>query len=297
MSTKARDEEQTEATFVFKGTVQQVKSTTVKNIVPTDQTLVVTVDQIITAPRLLAKWGGRSITVQLSGRQTAQPGQELIFHTYGWVFGDGLAVHSVKQEAVKRRHLTLLSVGGDPVEHRRSQSVQKRYAESEVVVSGQVATVRLPPESRPRAGRTRTAAAAATITGPVSEHAPHWREAVIHIDDVHKGSADQKELVIRFPASMDVRWYRAPKFQPGQQGHFMLHKTKIKNKSPKKGTKAGAKAGAKGALHIGGAALAADESSASEEVYTALHPMDYQPYGESGGINSLLESSTDEQEG
>jgi hypothetical protein len=290
MSTKARDEEQTEATFVFKGTVQQVKSATVKNIVPTDQTIVVTVDQIITAPRLLAKWGGRRITVQLGKRQTAQPGQELIFHTYGWVFGDGLAVHSVKQEAVKRRHITVLSAGGDPVEHRRQQLVQKRFTESEIVVSGQVATVRLPAESRPRAGRTRTAAVA---TGPVSEHTPHWREAVIHIDDVHKGSPDQKEMIIRFPASMDVRWYRAPKFQPGQQGHFMLHKTKIKNKSTKKGTKAGAK----GAMHIGRAAPAAVESSEGEEVYTALHPMDYQPYGESGGISSLLESSTDEQEG
>jgi hypothetical protein len=293
MSTKARDEQHTEATFVFKGTVQQVKGCTVKNIVPTDQTLVVTVDQIITAPRLLAKWGGRRITVQLSGRQTAQPGQALIFHTYGWVFGDGLAVQSVRQEAVKRSHITLLSAGGDPVEHRRSQSVQKRFTESEVVISGQVATVRLPAESRPRSGRRRAAATATSTAGPVSEHTPHWREAVIHVDDVHKGTHDQKEIVIRFPASTDVRWYRAPKFQPGQQGHFMLHKTKVKNKSAKKGTRAAAR----GVTRVGGAAAAADDSAEGEEVYTALHPMDYQPYGESGGIGSLLESSTDEQEG
>src|SRR5215213_3061761 len=125
MATKARDKEKVEASFVFKGTVQQVRSTTVKNVEPTDQTLVVTVDQILTAPRLLAKWEGRRITVQLSGRQTAQPGQELIFHSYGWVFGDGLAVQSVRQEAVKRSHITMLSAGQEPVEHRRRLAVQR----------------------------------------------------------------------------------------------------------------------------------------------------------------------------
>jgi hypothetical protein len=290
MPSKASKEKPTEPTFVFKGTVQKVKSATMKDIVPTDQTLVVIVDQIITAPRLLAKLGGRRITVQLSGRQTAQPGQQMIFYTYGWMFGDGIAVQAVKQEAVKRSHITLLSAGGDPVENRRDQAVQKRFTESETVVSGQVATVRLPSESGPRAGRTR-AATTQVITGPVSEHDPHWREAVIHIDSVHKGSQDKTEMVIRFPSSMDVRWYRAPKFQPGQQGHFMLHKMSIKKKSTKKSIKAGAK----GATHAAG--LGAAEEPEGEEVYTALHPMDYQPYGESGGISSLLESDTDKQEG
>jgi hypothetical protein len=289
MPTKSSDVQPTEPTFIFKGTVQQVKSATIKNIDLTNQTLVVTVDQIISAPRLLAKWGGRRITVQLSGQQTAQPGQELIFHTYGWVFGDGLAVQAVKQEAVKRSHITMLSTGEDPVERRRNQAVQRRFDEAQMVVSGQVATVRLPAESWPRAGRTRTAATSA-VAGPVSEHTPHWREAVIHIDDVHKGSHDKPEVVIRFPASMDVRWYRAPKFQPGQQGHFMLHRTKITTKSAKKSTKA-----AGGAMHA--AAPAAPAEAEGEEVYTALHPMDYQPYGETGGINSLIESKTDEQSG
>lgn len=291
MPTKGRNDEETEPTFVFKGTVQEVKSATIENLSPNDQTLVVTVDQIIAAPRLLAKSGGRRITVQLSGRQTARPGQEFIFHTYGWIFADGIAVRSVKQEAVKRSHITMLSAGGDPVEHRRNQTVQKRFAEAEVIVSGQVATVRLPAESRPRAGRLRAATTrtAAVVAEPVSEHSPHWREAVIHIDSVHKGSQEKREMIIRFPASMDVRWYRAPKFQPGQQGHFMLHKTKIRKKSTRKPTKAGGKGGVR--------AAAIAEEPEGEEVYTALHPMDYQPYGESGGINSLLESKTDEQEG
>ena len=286
MTTKSPNMQQTEPTFVFKGTVQKVKGATMKNIELTDQTLVVTVDQIISAPRLLAKWSGRRITVQLSGRQTVQPGQELIFHTFGWVFGEGLAVQAVKQEAVKRSHLALLSAGDDPVERLLNQVLQRRFGEAEIVVSGQVATVRLPAESQSNAGRTRAAAASA-ITGPFSEHTPHWREAVIHIDDVHKGKHDKPEVVIRFPASMDVRWYRAPKFQPGQQGHFMLHKTTITTGSARKSTKS-----PKGATRA-----AALEEAEGEEVYTALHPMDYQPYGETGGINSLLKRNTGEQSG
>jgi len=110
---------------------------------------------------------------------------------------------------------------------------------------------------------------------------------------VHKGSHDKPVVVIRFPASTDVRWYRAPKFQPGQQGHFMLHKTNITKKSTKKrATKAAA-----GATHAAALEAAAPEEAEAEEVYTALHPIDYQPYGEAGGINSLIEANTDGQSG
>jgi hypothetical protein len=70
----------------------------------------------------------------------------------------------------------------------------------------------------------------------------------------------------------------------------MVNRTKVEKKDAGKG-------GAKGAAHAASFSLATEEPSEVEEVYTALHPMDYQPYGEAGGINSLIESETEGSEG
>jgi hypothetical protein len=274
------------ATFIFQGTVQRAKSAAMKNVEVNDQTIVVTVDQVLEAPKSLAKFGGNEITVQLSGRQKAEPGQTMIFHTNGWIFGDSVAVQCVKLEEVKRSHAGLLNRGGDPVEHRRNQVVQKRFADADTVVSGTVAIVKLPGASAAR-GRSMRAVDEPVVTGPISEHNPHWREAVITIDEKHKGSAGQNEMVIQFPSSTDVRWFKAPKFTPGQQGYFMLRKTKVSKKGK-------VKKAAKGARAMRGVAT---ETLEAEEVYTALHPEDFQPYSDPGGIKRILDSSGDETDG
>lgn len=257
-------------TFVFQGTIEGVKRATMKEVPVDNRTVIVTVDQVIEAPKSLARFGGHRITVQLSGSQKVQQGQVFIFHTHGWIFGDSVAVQSVKQEPIKlaKSHAALLSRGGDPVMHRRNRETEKRFESAQVVVTGRVTAVRLPAETK-ALGRTK----GASMTKPVSEHSAHWREAVVEIDDVHKGTHAKKGVVVRFPASTDVRWYKAPKFQPGQQGFFMLHKTELE-----KGAKPAAKGKAKAA------------KPEVVEAYTALHPLDFQPYSDPGGVRRIIES-------
>jgi len=204
----------------------------------------------------------------------------LIFHTHGWIFGASVAVLSVKEERVgeTRSHAALLSRGGDPVVHRQNRRVKHRFSNADVVVSGRVTMVRIPPEAAGAsraASRSRSAANTPEPVGPISEHTPHWREAHIEIDDVHKGEHRSNTVVIRFPASTDVRWYKAPKFQPGHQGFFMLRKHKLDNEEPTKRVRKAAK-------------KAAAEPPA--EVFTALHPADFQPYAQPGGVRRILES-------
>ena len=256
-------------TFVFKGTVQELKSTTMKEVPVSARTIVVSVDQVLEAPKNLAKLGGHKVTVQLSGKQKARVGQEMIFYTQGWIFGHGVAVQSLNEEPImqSKAHAALLSRGGDPVAHKRSREVQERFDSADMVVSGKVTAVRL------LADAIKQSKAGTTPPGPVSEHSPHWREAVIEIDEVHKGKHTKKNVVIRFPASTDVRWYKAPKFEAGHQGYFMLHKTPIA-----KGT---APRAAKGK---------ARKPEAAEDVYTALHPLDFQPYSQPGGVRQIIES-------
>jgi len=267
-----------DATFLFKGTIRAVKSATMPDVPVDKNTVIAMVDQVLEAPSNLAKMGGHRVTVRLSGRRKVAVGDELIFHAHGWIFGASVAVQSLKEEPLKdtRAHSALLSRGGDPVVHRHNRQVQNRFSTADIVVSGRVTMVRIPEGSTaaPATRRSRTKAAtssAAAPVGPVSEHAPHWREAHIEIDDVHKGEHSSRNVVIRFPASTDVRWYKAPKFQPGHQGFFMLRKHKLSESGSVRRTKV-------------------SRSAAAAEVFTALHPADFQPYTQPGGVRRIIEN-------
>jgi len=87
-----------------------------------------------------------------------------------------------------------------------------RFAAADVVVSGRVGELRADPPSGPRG----------KIQLPVTEHDPQWREAVVLVTAVHKGRRVPRSIRVRFPASTDVAWARAPKLHAGQQGTFLL---------------------------------------------------------------------------
>jgi hypothetical protein len=276
----------TDVTFLFKGTIREVKAATMAEVPVDKNTVTAMVDQVLEAPANLAKLGGHRVTIRLSGRTKVAVGDELIFHSHGWIFGPSVAVISMKEERIKetRTHTALLSRGGDPVAHRQNRRVKQRFSNADVVVSGRVTMIRIPPEAT-SATRAASRAASAADTpepmGPISEHTPHWREAHIEIDDVHKGEHNSSTVLIRFPASKDVRWYKAPKFEPGHQGFFMLRKhTSTEPKAaPTKGRRKAAK----------------KKAATTAEHFTALHPADFQPYTQPGGVRRIIESKNDDE--
>ena len=270
-------------TFVFKGTIKKLKSASMKDVPVDDRTVVVTVNQIIEAPPALADYNGQDITVQLGGRQKVRAGQELIFHTTSWMFGESIAVRSLTEEPVTGRSAAMLSAADDPVDRRAQREKRGRFDAADLVVSGKVVAVRLPAGTAQRSRAASLDASDQAPRGPVSEHDPKWREAVIQVDEVHKGSHKKKQVVVRFPASKDVMWYGAPKFHPGQQGFFMLHKSKTEKPKAKRGKKQSGK--------VAEAAVADSEVGVSE-AYTALDQTDFQPYNEPGGVKTIIDSES-----
>ena len=87
-----------------------------------------------------------------------------------------------------------------------------RFAAADVVVSGRVGKLRTPV---PRAPHRK-------MQLPITEHDPQWCEAVVEVTAVHKGRRVPRSIRVRFPASTDVAWARAPKLHAGQQGTFLL---------------------------------------------------------------------------
>jgi hypothetical protein len=261
-----------QANFVFKGTVIKLRARTFPEVPITHRTLVVRVDEISDAPETLADYGGREITVQLGPGAPLRKTDQAIFHTHGWVFGRGLAVRSVEHRVIAAGAV-VAAAARDPVENLAVTQAAERFDTADIVVSGRVVAVRLPPSE---VAATRMTAAVdadgnVTLTKPISEHDPFIQEAVVVVDAVHKGEAPA-EVTVRFPTSTDVRWYGAPKFKPGDQGFFMLRRRETAETPPK---------------HAATVAAMVREAEA-EGAYTALHPADFQPLDRLGGIRTVV---------
>jgi len=262
------------AAFTFRGTVQKLNAANIAQIKDTDRTAIVLVEEIIKSPEMLASFAGQPITVKLSEGETVKKGERAIFYTNGWLFGETIAVESLGHSPVEAGGLTLAASVADPVKTHKEDIIKKRLKTADAVVTGRVTSVRLPTETL--AAKKISAAAGEDESEdrrPISEHDPEWCEAVVEVADVEKGSDKKKEIVVRFPNSNDVRWYKAHKFTAGEEGVFILHKTAAE---------------AKPASRRIAATVTKKEAETTEEAYTALHPEDFQPLQNSPEIKTLI---------
>lgn len=265
MSAQARERDPARhATFVFKGTVQRLRQATMPSVPVNDKTVVVRVDEVLRAPEALAGYAGHDITVQLGPTETVKRGEQAVFYTNGWLFGDSVAVQAVGHTDAKAA--TAAAGVKPPAQAKADRDLEDHVADADLVVTGRVATIRLPAESEVYAAGARPAA-------PVSEHSALWREAVIDVDAVGKGRSSSKRVVVRFPSSTDVRWATAPKLHPGQAGVFLLHKSED--------------AETKGSAKTTSGAVA----KVRTPVYTLLHREDFQPPQKAADISGLVEPS------
>ena len=83
-----------------------------------------------------------------------------------------------------------------------------RIQSAPVVVVGHVREVRQPGK--------------AAGPGRITEHDPGIAEAVIDVDEEIKGKPPGKQVIVRFPTSTDVMWFRYPKLEAGKSGVFIL---------------------------------------------------------------------------
>jgi hypothetical protein len=266
--TKAKDVSE-DAKFLFKGTIQKLGASTLAQVPKDEPTAIVHVDEILHAPPALAKTLGKQITVKLAKGVKPKVGDQVLFHANGWLFGDTVAVESVKQEMSAQAKTMLAEKVSDPTRNLANQELQKRVADADMVIEGEVSSIHLP---QAESAATR----AASSHRPLSEHDPKWREAVINVEVVHKGEPSTKQVVVRFPSSTDVQWYRAPKFHTGDRGVWMLQSQK---ETPAAGT------AAKQAAPITATAIP------GANLYTALSPMDFHPANNLDSVASVIRTA------
>ncbi len=237
-----------QAKFIFRGTVQRLNAATMTAVPITDETTVIKVDEVLQAPETLGDYTGKDITVQLTDVRDIREGQQAVFFTNGWLYGESLAVLEVGHRSLEQEAAMISTLSGQIAninQRQADEALQKRIESSEVVVTGRVSDIR--PVAVPTQRR------------PISEHDPEWTEALINIEVTEKGQPSQQTLTILFPASTDVMWYKAPKFQTGQEGLWILERRQIRE--------------------------------LNREAFTAIDPLDFQPLEQRENLRRLIRVS------
>ena len=123
-----------------------------------------------------------------------------------WIYGEVVTVREVAREPLPA---TMASTDdAEAIRARLREAKLDPFVDAaDAAFVGTVTRVSSPP-SNPR--------------GPITEHDPQWREAVVTVQSWIKGGS-AKRVTVRFPASVDVAWHDVPKLETGTRGTFLVH--------------------------------------------------------------------------
>ena len=158
-----------------------------------------------------------------------------------------------------------MASAGREIKSTADLELEKHLAAADVVVRGRVLSVSLPAAVSVRAGQQSAAGGSSRL----SEHSARWNEAVVEVQSGALGRQSPRQIVVRFPRSSDVAWAHAPKFEPGQEGLFILHHDT--------GGKEAAPAGRK--------------KTGKQETYLVLHADDFLPANRAAQVEALMQAA------
>lgn len=199
------------AQFVFRGTIQRIEASNLKIVKADSGTAVVRVDEVLKAAPSLGDFTGRDVTVKLAKPGDATAGEQAVFFTKGWLYGETLAVIEIGRlyddAALVRGQVAAA------MHHAANKELGGRLAGAALIVAGRVVEVH--------------PAAVVGAVGEGSEHDPQWWEAVVQVDTVFKGKPAGQRITFFFPASQDVVWAEAPKPAVGSDGVWLLYRDQL----------------------------------------------------------------------
>jgi hypothetical protein len=194
------------ARIIFVGSIEKPGASNVSLVPASSRTALVRVREVLDAPRTMGDLRGQVVTVLLAKEGSAQAGQEAIFFTNGWMYGENVAVREVAEIPERDREALRSAIAAER-QTVRDEELAGRLKSAVLVIAGQVVS------ARPTAGAER---------GPRSEHDPEWWQAEIGVASVMKGRATGKTVTVFFPSSLDERWLLVPKLKEGQKAIFLL---------------------------------------------------------------------------
>jgi hypothetical protein len=235
-----------ESTYIFSGAVEKLGAAHMNSVPASDNTAIVKVEHVYTPAEILGDVTGKQVTVQLRQEKAMGAGEKAVFFTNGWIYGKGIAFMEVGR--MKEQQPDKFKTRIDQSQQRKAdQQLKNRIDRASVVVVAKVVkTNELKLDKRL----------------PISEHSPHWREAVLQISSIIKGDFQGEELRMIYPDSNDEVWADSPKPEPDKEGIWILQKDQQEKGGPK--------------FRVPG--------------YTALGPLDLQPVEQLEKVKQLISS-------
>jgi hypothetical protein len=203
------------------------------------------------APNLFANYVGKELRVQLSSSQTIKEGQQRVIFAKPWLYGESITVQEVGQFEVQGETSSLHKQVTDTIQNLADKKLQQHLDEINIVVLGKVSQINEVETSDSDEGHENE---------PLEVDAPLYFKAIVEVEDVIKGKLSDKHVEVLFNNNLDKSNYNTPKFKPGQEGIFLLHKQQIKE------------------LNM--------------EAFTALDPTDFQPKDQLAHIEAIVRSSS-----
>lgn len=197
-----------ESDFIFFGTIVVVNSSTI-NLEDVERTAVVKVDKIVNAEPNYEHLTDQLITVELRKPRYAQTGQQRLFFTRSWHFGKSVGVVEVgsRERDIAEIDKLRKKIGVVRMEQNESEILELIDA-SPLIISGKVVAVEKAED---------------TPSG-LSEHNPDWHVAEIKVANTLKGKSDGATVKILFANSVDVQWFKSPKYRKDMEGVWLLQK-------------------------------------------------------------------------
>jgi hypothetical protein len=211
--TESVEQQIQKSSYIFVGTVQKKNATTMPLVPASDRTAIVRVEEVLSAPKTLADYTGRDVTVQLRDGSTVKAGDRLAFFTNGGMFGGSVALVEVGHVEAGRDTQDLRRQIAQAFQEKDDEDLGKRIAKASLIVAGKV---------------LKTGPAKLSERQPLSEHDPQWQEAEIAIEVVQKGQFSAHTVSVLFAGSTDMMWFRSPKLKEGEDGIWLLHKGAVR---------------------------------------------------------------------
>ncbi len=196
------------STIIFAGEVEEVHASNLKILPARESMALVRVKDVFYAPKTMPELRGQQITLEFAKGEALKRGDLAVFYANGWLYGENLAVKEVGH--------TPEGAGGESVRKEiaevrarvEEEKLRGRIAQAAMVVTGKVVTTRPLEAERKK--------------GPVTEHDPNLWVAEIQVESFLKGSSSSPRVLVLYPNSDDVMWVRVPKYQPNQEGIWIL---------------------------------------------------------------------------
>jgi hypothetical protein len=199
-----------QSTVIFKGLVEKTGASNLKILPASNQTILVRVEEVVSAAKTMIDLKGAQVTVQLKEPNALKVGDRATFFATGWLYGENVALQEVGHTSVSVNSEALRNQISDLQARKDDQKVQTRIQHATMVIAGRVlATGRFKGE-----GETKRN----------SEHDPDWWTADIKVQSYLKGqpAVIPSSVTVLFANSRDVMWVRSPKLKEGGQGIWVV---------------------------------------------------------------------------